>query len=657
MNLIKETEKYILGVINDLGYEINKVNLIPSGRKDLGQFQINEAFALAKEKGENPREIATKIVNNLDDRFTNVNIAGPGFINLSFSDEVIKKDLNNGINDFNYFVDKEETKTIIVDYGGANAAKALHVGHMRSANIGEACKRLLKVLGHNVIGDVHLGDLGRQSGMLISEYKRMKPDSPFFDKDFKGEYPKIELTTKDLGIMYPKASIEANNNPERMAEVREITALIDKGDKAYTALWKQMVDISSAEIKRVYDKLNCHFELWEGELDAFKSIPDVLKVMKPYLYESDGALVCDVKEEDDNKPMPPLMVIKNDGATIYGTRDLGTIYSRMERFNPDEIWYFTDERQGLYFEQVFRASYKTGLVPKTTKLKHFGFGTINGNDGKPYKTRDGGVMELGSLIDLIHDEVEKNIKEEITGAEREEIADKLTISTLKYADLLPFRKTDYIFDPVKFSSLDGKTGPYVLYTLVRIKSLLKKANTNDYSLINIENNDVKDVLIKFLEVDNILKKSKEEATLKYADLLPFRKTDYIFDLEKFSSIDGKTGPYVLYTIVRIKSLLKKANIDNYELIDIENSEVKDLLVKLLQVDNVLKKSKEEATLNYISDYIYEILSLYNKFYNNNNILNEQNLDIKKTYLALSKLTYTVAHNLLNILAIDEVDRM
>ncbi len=574
MNLIKETEKYLYDVINELGYSIDKINLVPSGKPELGQFQINEAFSLAKINHENPREVAEKIINKLDNRFTNVNIAGPGFINISFTDEVIKNYLNKGIEDFNYFIDKEKPKKIIVDYGGANAAKALHVGHMRSPNIGEAVKRLLKVLGHDVMGDVHLGDLGRQSGMLISEYKIMHPDSPFFDKEFKGEYPKIDLTTKDLGEMYPRANIAASNDPKRMDEVREITAEIDKGNPAYTALWKQMVEISSKEIKRVYDKLNCTFELWEGELDAFKWIPDVLKIMKPYLYESEGALVCDVKRDDDNKPMPPLMVIKNDGATIYGTRDLGTIYSRMERFNPDEMWYFTDERQGLYFEQVFRASYKTGLVKENTVLKHFGFGTVNGADGKPYKTRDGGVMELGSLIDLIRDEVEKNIKEEITGSEREEIADKLAIATLKYADLLPFRKTDYIFDPVKFSS-----------------------------------------------------------------------------------VDGKTGPYILYTIVRIKSLLKKASESNYQLIDISNYEVKDLLVKLLQVDNILKKSKEEATLNYISDYIYEILSLFNKFYNNNNILNETNLDIKNTYLALSKLTYTVAHNLLNILAIDEVDRM
>ena len=574
MSLIKDTEKYLCKVVNDLGYNIENIELVPSNRREFGQFQINIAFTLAKEYHESPRIIAEKIVNALDMRFTNVNIQGAGFINLSFSSEILKDYFNEGINDFDVFVDKHEVKTIIIDYGGANAAKALHVGHMRSANIGEAVKRLLKVLGYNVISDVHLGDLGRQSGMLISEYKRMKPDSPFFDSNFKGEYPKIELTSKDLGIMYPKASLDANNNPERMEEVREITALIDKGDKAYTELWKQMVSISSEVIKKVYDKLNCHFDLWEGEMDAFKYIPEVLKIMQPYLYESEGALVCDVKKDGDNCPMPPLMVIKKDGASIYGTRDLGTIYSRIERFNPDEIWYLTDERQSLYFEQIFRACYKTGLVKESTKLKHFGFGTINGKDGKPFKTRDGGVMELNNLITLIRDAVEKNIKEEITGEERDIIADTLSIATLKYADLLPFRKTDYIFDPEKFSSLEGKTGPYVLYTLVRIKSLLRKSTDEEIELINIE-----------------------------------------------------------------------------------NDEVEDILVKILEISKVLNKSYNEATLNYIEELIYEILSLYNKFYNNNSILKEEDINKRKTYLALSKIVYNVVHNLLDILAIDEVERM
>lgn len=574
MSLIKETEAYLLKIIRELGYELENVKLEVSGRPELGQFQINEAFTLGKMNHENPRLVAEKIVEKFDSRFVNVNIAGPGFINVSFADDVLIEYFNKGIDNFEALILKHEPKNILVDYGGANAAKALHVGHMRSANIGEALKRLAKVLGHNVIGDVHLGDLGRQAGMLISELMIREPNLPFFDPSFKGEYPQVNLTAKDLGEMYPKASLSAKEDANRMEQVRNITAEIDKGHPAYTALWKQMVAISSEVIKKTYDKLNCHFELWEGELDAFKEIPELLEIMKPYLYESEGALVCDVKNDGDNKPLPPLMVIKNDGATIYATRDLGTILSRVKRFPLDEIWYVVDERQSLYFEQVFRASYKTKLVPENLKLIHYGFGTINGTDGKPFKTRDGGVMELDTLISLIKDEIEKKIKDEITGEERENIADTLSIATLKFADLLPYRKTDYIFDPVKFSSLDGKTGPYILYTLVRIKSLLKKTELNNYQI----------------------------------EIIP-------------------------------------------------NSEVSDILIKLLELPNTLNKAYKEATLNYITEYLYELASLFNKFYNNHNILKESDEKTKTSYLALSKLVYNVCHNLLDILAIEEVDKM
>lgn len=574
MNLIKETEEYLKKIINDLGYEIDDVKLEVSGRKELGQYQINSSFILGKKYHQNPRDIASKIVAKLDNRFVNINIAGPGFINVSFNDEVLMNYLNKGFLDFNNLIVKHEKKHILIDYGGANAAKALHVGHMRSANIGESLKRLAKVLGDDIIGDVHLGDLGRQAGMLISELMIEKPDLPFFNPDFKGEYPKITLTAADLGRMYPKASLAAKNDEKRMEQVREITAQIDKGHPAFTALWKQMVDISSKVIKETYNKLNCHFELWEGELDAFAYVDELLKIMKPYLYESDGALVCDVKEESDNKPLPPLMVIKNDGATIYATRDLATILSRVKRFTLDEIWYVVDERQSLYFEQVFRASYKVKLVSPNLKLMHLGFGTINGKDGKPYKTRDGGVMQLDDLISLIKDEIMQKIKDDIKGEEREKIADTLSIATLKYADLLSYRKTDYVFDPIKFASFEGKTGPYILYTLVRIKSLLKK------------------------------------------------------------------NP-----------------LDNYQINIIDNDDVRDILVKLLELSNVLNKAYLEKTLNYITEYLYEIASLFNKFYNNYNITNELNIEKKNSFLSLAKLVYIVCHNLLDILAIDEVDKM
>ena len=325
--------------------------------------------------------------------------------------------------------------------------------------------------------------------------------------------------------------------------------------------------------KKVYDELNCHFDLFEGELDSFKDIPAMLEVVNPFLYESNGAMVMDVKLETDTKEVPPLIVIKKDGATIYATRDLATIYSREKRFHPDEIWYVVDSRQGLYFEQVFRASYKAGLVNDKIKLLHLGFGTINGSDGKPYKTRDGGVMELGSLIDLIGIEIEAKIKEEIQ-ENREEIKNKLTIATLKFADLMSNRQTDYIFDPVKFSSFDGKTGPYILYTSVRLKSILNKS----------------------------------EAT-------------------------------------------------NYQITTINNQEMKNIFLKILEISNVLNRSFQDKSLNYITDFLFDLASLFNKFYNNYHILTEPDIKIKNSYLGMTKLVSNVISNLLNVLAIDEVDKM
>ena len=575
MSKIKETENYLKEVINGLGYETDKVKLESSSMKNLGQFQLNIAMPLAKKYKKNPREIAEEITKKLDNRFINVNIAGPGFVNLSFNEQELLDYSNKAIEDFNVHIDKENPKTIVVDYGGANAAKALHVGHMRAANIGEALKRLAKLYNEKVIGDVHLGDLGRQAGMLISQLKLERPDLPYFDPNFKGKYPKIDLTPEDLGRMYPKANISAKEDPKRMEEVRFITAEIDKGNEVYTKLWKQMVDISSVEIKKVYDELNCSFELWEGELDAFKEIPEVLEIMKPFLYESDGALIMDVANEEDTKPMPPLMVIKSDGATIYATRDLGTIHSRMKRFNPGEIWYVVDQRQALYFEQVFRGSYISGLVPKTTILSHYGFGTMNGKDGKPFKTRDGGVLKLSDLMDLVREEIDKRIKPEITGEDRKNIKEKLTIAAIKFADLSPIRKTDYIFDPVKFSSFEGKTGPYVLYTMVRIKSILNKINKN-----------------KEIKIEKIV-----------------------------------------------------------------NEDMENILVKIVELSRTLKSSYDEKTLNYITDYLYDLCSLFNKFYSKYSIINEKDEQIKNSYIAMINLIYNTCSKLLDILAIETVEKM
>ena len=573
MSLIKEYESYLNQKLNELGYSDVLVQILPSGKKELGDFQINTSMMLAKKYHKNPMVIASEIVSVLDDKFLNVNIAAPGFINFSLNDDELCEYLNNSLDNFSNLIDKHEKKTIFLDYGGANAAKALHVGHMRSANIGEALKRLCQTLGYETISDVHLGDLGRQAGMLISEIRLREPDLAFFDENYKGEYPKVNYTPKELGEMYVKANIASREDPERMEEVRFITAEIDKGNERFLALWRQLVAISSKVIKDVYDELNCQFDLFEGELDSFKDVPYMLEIVKPYLYESEGALVMGVVLDTDTKEMPPLIVIKKDGATIYATRDLATIYSRVKRFSPDEIWYVVDSRQALYFEQVFRASYKSNLVDSKTKLLHLGFGTINGRDGKPYKTRDGGVMELSALIDLIKTEIESKIKEDIK-ENRDIIKNKLTIATLKYADLMSNRTTDYIFDPVKFSSFDGKTGPYVLYTSVRLKSILRKVNDS-----------------------------------------------------------------------------------NYQITKINNLEMKNILLKLLELPNALNHAFSDKSLNHITDFLFELSSLFNKFYNNYHILTEPDLELKNSYLGMIKLLSLVISNLLYILAIDEVEEM
>ena len=574
MSFIKETENYLKEVLNNCGYDIDEVVLESSSRRDLGEFQINCAMSLAKKYGKNPRDIGNDIVNNLDDRFYNINIAGPGFINVSINEKFLLDRMNKSINDFNMLIDKLDSKKVLVDYGGANAAKALHVGHMRSANIGEALKRLSSTLGNETIGDVHLGDLGRQSGMVISEIKKRKPNLCYFDPNYTGEYPKLEITSEELAEYYPAASNDAKNNEERMEEVREITAKVDNGEEPYFSMWKDIVEVSGEDIKKTYNYLNCNFELWEGELSSLNYIDDTLKVLEPYMYESEGAKVIDVAREDDKIEIPPLIVIKNDGATIYATRDLATIYNRMKTNNPDEIWYVVDARQGMYFEQVFRASYKSGLVPENVKLAHYYFGTMNGKDGKPFKTRDGGVLQLNDLLSMIREELSKKMDKYEDGSEKDEILDKLTV-----------------------------------------------------------------------------------ATIKYADLLPFRTTDYIFDIEKFCSFEGKTGPYILYTMVRIKSILDKVSLDNYNINKIYSDTERNIYIKLLELSRVLNNAYSEKSLSYVCEYLFEICSLFNKFYGECNIVNESDTNKKNNYISMIKLIYNTCSKLLDILAIKIPNKM
>ncbi len=521
MSIIKDVEKELTTIIQTLGYKIEKVTLQPSGRPDLGEFQINDAFPLAKENHCSPREIAEKITQELkkEKKFKNINIAGAGFINLSFSEKFYLDSLKKLSKDIQSNIDKEPKKKIIIDYGGANVAKILHVGHLRSANIGEALKRLAKLLGGEVIGDVHLGDSGLQAGMVISEMKERYPNLPCFKENYQKEDFHLPITSEDLSIIYPEASKKAKENEEKMEEARKITALIQKKHLGYTTLWNKIKDLSIIEIKKIYEDLNTSFDLWEGELDSFQYIPEMLNDLrdKNLLQQSEGATVMDIKEESDKKEMPPIILIKSNGAYIYETTDLATIYGRVKRFSPDEIWYVVDSRQELHFEQVFRAAKKSEIVSKNTKLEFIGFGTMNGLDGKPFKTRDGGVMSLSFLISLVNKETRKRLNPMITDKkEQEEISKMIAISAVKYADFLPYRTTDYIFEPSKFADLEGKTGPYLLYSTIRMKSLLKKSEKmgyQSYKISKLKNETDKEIIQILITLPKILKKSYEFKSL------------------------------------------------------------------------------------------------------------------------------------------------
>lgn len=523
MSIIKEVENNLIEVFKDCGYEIERLQFSVSNRVNLGEYQINNCMNLAKIYHKSPLVIAEEIKSKLekDSNYTNINIAGAGFINISFSDKFLIESLNRIIEDINNNIDKEDYKKIILDYGGANIAKTLHVGHLRSANIGEALKRLSKTLGYEVISDVHFGDIGRQSGMVISEIKKRHPQLDYFNDNYHGDYEKIDftITEEQLGEIYPIASLAAKNDEIRMEEVREITAKLEEGHKGYTALWNKIKKVSIEDITKIYKQINTSFDLLEGESDCYPYMEKMLKYLKEnnYLESSQNALVIDIKKDTDTSPMPPLIVVKSNNSTLYATRELATIYSRVTRFHPDEIWYLTDSRQSLYFEQVFRAAKKTKLAPPNLGLYYYGFGTMNNKDKTPFKTRDGEVMSLKELIELVKNEVRKKINISVVKENNvEKTTEIIAISTLKYADFLPFRTTDYIFDISKFSDLEGKTAPYLLYSTVRMKSLLKKAQNENITykeLLDCSNLQVRKIALTLLEFPNILKHSLQIKSL------------------------------------------------------------------------------------------------------------------------------------------------
>ena len=579
MNIIVFLENELKNILTKLGYE-DDVKLNVSNRPDLGDYQYNGCMKLASLYKKNPRDIAVEIVDSLNktNYFKDVNIAEPGFINLTLSDELLVNYINDVTNNFEvntYHIDTDEV--IFLDYGGANVAKELHAGHLRSPNIGEAIKRLCESVGYKTISDVHLGDWGRPMGLIICELSKRYPELVFFDENYNGTYPtECPITLEELNEIYPYASMRAKEDKNYLEEARDFTTRLQNREKGIYDLWKTFYTLSVNDIKRVYTLLGAKFDLWEGEYDADPYIKPLLDylISNNYTEISDGATVINVKEETDAREIPPVILIKSNGGVLYDTTELATLYSRIKRFKFNKMIYLTDIRQELHFIEAFRAAYKTNIVPKSVELEWYGFGTMNGPDGKPFKTRDGGVMSLNNLIELVKNETKKVIKDNIPESKKDNVALKLALAAIKYGDLLPSRSTDYIFDPIKFSDINGKTGPYILYNTVRMKSLINKC-------------------------------------------------------------DIKPNKYI----------------------KISTNEERNIIMNLLNLRNTMLKSFNERSLNDICEYLYKLTNSYNAFYSNINVNNENDLDKKESYITLTNLVYETNMYLLNILAIEVPDEI
>ena len=465
------------------GYDPALGKAVVSNRPDLCQYQCNGAMAGAKQYHKAPFMIAQAVVDAIgpNPMFSKLEMVRPGFINLDLSPAFLAQRLTELEADPLRGVEQAQAPlTIVVDYGGPNVAKPLHVGHLRSAIIGESIKRTCRFLGHKVIGDVHLGDWGLQMGQIITELHQRQPDLPYFDPDFEGEYPaEPPFTISDLEQIYPAASARCKVDEEYRKAAQNATWELQSGRRGYRALWKHIVNVSVADLKANYHKLNVDFDLWYGESDAQPYIPPMVEEMKAkgYAYLSEGALVVDVQEESDTREVPPCLILKSDGAAQYETTDLATIVQRQQDFHPDRMIYLADKRQELHYVRVFRCAYKTGLLDKDKcSLEYVGFGTMNGKDGRPFKTREGGVLRLESLIQSVVDAVYEKVMSNggVSEEEGQEIARKVAIAAIKYGDLSNQPYKDYIFDIDKFTAFEGNTGPYIMYTMVRIKSILAK---------------------------------------------------------------------------------------------------------------------------------------------------------------------------------------
>lgn len=549
-----------------------------SNRPDLCQYQCNGAMAAAKEYKKAPIQIAADVIEQLkeDSTFEKIEAVNPGFINITVSGDVLAELARKMMTEEKFGLElPQQPKTVVIDYGGPNVAKPLHVGHLRPAIIGESIKRILRYMGDQVLGDVHLGDWGLPIGLIITELRKRQPGLPYFDEQFDGEYPaEPPFTISDLEEIYPYASGFSKEHEDYLHEAQQATAELQDGRRGYRALWQHILNLTVTDLKRVYDKLNVDFDLWKKESDVQDYIPDMVEKLKAdgLAYESEGALVVDVTEETDKKEIPPCIVVKSNGATLYATTDLATIVERGKLFSPDEIIYITDKRQELHFTQVFRVAKKAGLAGADTEFLFIGIGTMNGADGKPFKTRDGGVLRLEALKEDVDRKVLERIKENRDYEEDKaaSIAEKVGLAAVKYGDLSNQAAKDYIFDIDRFTSFEGNTGPYILYTIVRIKSLLAKYERGGGAL----EEKGKPELLKKPDNDSetalylTLAKFADTMEAAYAERAPHKICQFVYELsESFNAFyhgnkilgneDASKKASYIQLIVLVKNMLEQ----------------------------------------------------------------------------------------------------
>ncbi len=519
------------------GYDESYARVTLSNRPDLCEYQCNGAMAAAKTYKKKPIDIAQAVVDQLGDNpmFSQVTAVMPGFINLRLSEPYMADYMNAMDREPKFGLEEiKESRTIVVDYGGANVAKPLHVGHLRSAIIGESVKRLGRFLGYHMVGDVHLGDWGLQMGLIIEELRDRQPELPYFDESYTGEYPKeAPFTISQLEDIYPAASAKSKKDETFKSRAQEATFRLQNGYGPYRAIWRHIMDVSLADLKKNYESLGVTFDLWKGESDAQEYIPGLIEDLqkKGLAYESQGALVVDIARDTDSKELPPCIIRKSDGAALYATSDLGTILDREKTLSPSKYIYITDKRQELHFIQVFRVAKKAGYVKEDTPMVHLMFGTMNGRDGKPFKTRDGGVMRLESLVKEINDAVYDRIMENrtVSPEEARKTSQIIGLAALKYGDLSNQASKDYIFDIDRFTSFEGNTGPYILYTIVRIKSILSKYQENngplpdDDPILGAASPEEKNLMLQLAKYNEVLENS-------FAETAPHKICQFIYEL-------------------------------------------------------------------------------------------------------------------------------